>query len=119
MATDPLLTLASQAEAATVEQQREMLDMAWDALNTGPKAPGSVSRFERLLDAEAYLDAAAMLRPEGWFLVYDDLGADGRPLAVLLTPIGMRKVIGAAYNQVLSALAANLRAHHANRETEQ
>jgi hypothetical protein len=60
--------LADQCEQATAEQQRELLGRAFNALNPAPhtsmsdlsKHAAKALRFRRMLDAEAYLDAAMM-----------------------------------------------------------
>lgn len=64
--------LAERAEAATEGEQREVLEAAWLLIHHGGYAPENerdtcrkCDRFTRLLDAEAYLDAAVMLVPEG------------------------------------------------------
>ena len=61
-----------QIETATAEQQREVLEAAWRKLRGDEYVKTGVNhfyRFQALLDAEAYLDAALMLVPEGdWAL---------------------------------------------------
>lgn len=51
------------------DHTRAMLEEAWQAIHGGNPLwwnPADRFRFTRLLDAEAYLDAAVMLVPEGW-----------------------------------------------------
>jgi len=54
------------------DHTRAMLDEAWEAIHRGGYPPEWLAfinrrnHFTRLLDAEAYLDAAVMLVPEGW-----------------------------------------------------
>ena len=61
--------LARQCEEAGADRQRELLDQAWDALardNGFLWTYENCPRFEMLMEAEAYVDAALMLVPEGW-----------------------------------------------------
>lgn len=64
------MTLSERLSSAGVEQQRELLIEVYAALDDGrPLKQDDVDRygrFVRMLDAEAYLDAAVMLVPEGW-----------------------------------------------------
>lgn len=47
-------------------QMRERLEAAWLVAHPYPEMGDAIDRFTRLLDAEAWLDAAMMLVPEGW-----------------------------------------------------
>jgi hypothetical protein len=65
-----LLELAERCEAATAEQQRELLEDAWAAIHG--RAPrrnrggdNAVNRFVSMIDAKAYESAAMTLVPEG------------------------------------------------------
>jgi hypothetical protein len=70
-----LETLAQRCEAATADEQREILTAAWEAIH-GPSlvpiSPHHVgaakgwTRFQRMLIVEAYESAAMTLVPEGW-----------------------------------------------------
>jgi len=92
------------------ENVREVLEGAFDAIygeeppsGFNPKAFGqgkpffspawdkwieANSRFTTLLDAEAYLDAAMMLVPEGWTYVIDTATPDGQADVGLWNPGG-------------------------------
>jgi len=60
------------------DHTRAMLEEAWEAIHGGNPLwwnPADRFRFTRLLDAEAYLDAAVMLVPEGvWWVVSHVMG---------------------------------------------
>ena len=62
--------LIARLEAATDDQQRELLIEAYEAIHDGdhPEYCSSFRalRFMRMLDAEAYESAALTLVPEGW-----------------------------------------------------
>lgn len=78
-----MTSLSDRVEAATADQQREMLSEAWKAIHgeswqttiyrhgslgaEPDRAKGDVPRrFARMLDAEAYESAAMSLVPEGY-----------------------------------------------------
>ena len=68
-----LLELATRAEQAGVDEQRHILELAWQEVyghfpGSHESLPARTLLFARRLNAEAYLDAALMLVPEGWFL---------------------------------------------------
>ncbi len=67
--------LADRIEAATADQQREMLELAWEAIhgskprtNRGGHNPENL--FVGKLNVGAFVDAALSLVPEGWWLQY-------------------------------------------------
>lgn len=71
--TQALFELAERVEAATGDETRLLLIEAAEAtlLAQGhdpdtEEAMGWLDRFEALIDAGAFLDAAMMLVPEGW-----------------------------------------------------
>jgi hypothetical protein len=62
-----LIELAERCEKAGAEEQRALLDEAWDAL--GPAVNWTAAqarRFGMMMDADAYESAAMLLVPEGW-----------------------------------------------------
>ena len=68
-----LLELATRAEQAGPNDQRHILELAWQEVyghfpGSHESLPERTLLFARRLNAEAYLDAALMLVPEGWFL---------------------------------------------------
>lgn len=65
--------LATRAEQAGPNDQRHILELAWQEVyghfpGSHESLPARTLLFARRLNAEAYLDAALMLVPEGWFL---------------------------------------------------
>jgi hypothetical protein len=63
--------LIARLEAAGPEMQRDVLGDAWDCIartNGHDWASANAGKFCRLIDAEAYVDAALMLVPEGCFV---------------------------------------------------
>lgn len=78
--TDPL-TLAQQAETASPEETRGLLEKAWSLLAGGETPFKRSYAFYRLLDIntqEAFLGAAAMLVPEGTMWLVTNVGDDNR-----------------------------------------
>jgi len=73
-----MTALSDRVEAASVDEQRAMLKEAYHAIfphNSPQHDHQHRARFIGLLDAEAYLDAAMMLVPEGsWFLIKNVMG---------------------------------------------
>lgn len=100
---DDLTDLIARVEAGTAEQQRELLEAAFNATR-GPKpeiwsVPYEVHtpeysawverkwKFGAMLEAEAYLDAALMLLPEGWMVTHlSELGGAGGCVCALGNP---------------------------------
>lgn len=116
---EKLIELAARCEAA--EGPDRELDKAISRAVNGGRLPtepvafsgrGVVSVVATIIPPNftASLDAAMTLVPEGWFIILDDLGADGLPLATLHTPERMRKVVGIARNLTLALCAAALKA---------
>lgn len=67
-----LLELADRCEAATAEQQRELLEAAWAAIHGSlPRrnrgGHNAENSFVSMLDAKAYESAAMTLVPEDGF----------------------------------------------------
>ena len=72
------------------ENVREVLEAAWNAVHGDEKAPWEDLayaphriRFRRLLDVEAYTEAAFMLVPEGWSWSIGELRGIGEYRAFL------------------------------------
>jgi hypothetical protein len=112
MNADELNRLADRCEAASAEQQHDLLAEAFSALTGAFVATPSAIRFMRILGAEAYLDAAMTLVPEGLKLLMDQ--QDGEEWAVSvwadqITPL----VQSHAATPALALTAACLRARSA------
>jgi hypothetical protein len=112
-----------QIETATAEQQHALLEAAWRKLRGDEYVKTGVNhfyRFQALLDAEAYLDAALMLVPEGWeTAIY--LG--GENTVVQMETEAMRQrmyfypIEGLGATPALAICAAILRAKETNDDT--
>ena len=63
--------IATACESAGQERQKELLARAFKAMRPFPEPVPSIAKFGILLDADAYLDAAMMLLPEGYYPVID------------------------------------------------
>lgn len=121
-----LLELATRAEQAGADKQREMLLLAWNAtLGASDKpewwdlrdgievlVPHSLHEiwrsFEAKLDAEAYLDAAMMLMPEGWNAQIGLLPARSRYWVELAKPEHDPLLVGKYFGRTNSTLALAL-----------
>jgi len=69
MTPSDLSAMADRLEAADASETRALLEEAWRKLRGDEYAHTGFNhfyRFQALLDAEAYVDAALMLVPEGW-----------------------------------------------------
>jgi hypothetical protein len=118
-----LIELAGRVEAAT-EPSFAIFEKAFFACNPGPSAFGcsgyhnealetqnaAIKRFKKFVDAEAWLDAAMMLVPEGceW-----TMGAGGKSPAIVTISAGGEikdAVHGFAATPALALTAASLRA---------
>ena len=76
MSAIDLLALAERCEAATAEQQRDLLQSTWLLCNPEPPLGSDVGVwpnwnrdrewFDKRLDVLAFIDAALTLVPEGW-----------------------------------------------------
>lgn len=120
--------LIARIEAGTAEQQRELLVEAWEELHGPDPIAVSPERltwlfkrqpFQRMLDAEAYENAAKMLIPPMvlWKLSSDTMGR-GDTVNVIIRPnrIGNEKsVIGCGSTEALAIAAAALRAKDTDR----
>lgn len=76
MTKTDLLALADKCEVADASEQRAVLEAAWRKLRGDEFVTSGVNyfyRFQAMLDAEAYVDAALMLVPEGlvWNVMTD------------------------------------------------
>lgn len=86
MTREELLALADRCEKADASKQPELLVEVWDAINgivpMDWKNPAHKAffRFWNMLQAEAYIDAALMLVPEGWSRSIGDLWGYDPPL---------------------------------------
>ena len=86
--------LIARIEAAQPSEARELFEEAWLAFHHDGYAPENAEdtcclciRFAALLDAEAYLDAAAMFVPEGWLVAHlSELGGAGGCCCALGNP---------------------------------
>ena len=119
-----LLKLAERCEAATAGYQRRLLSEAYREIFGGPECitidrwPGYQSprwdAFHKKLEAEAFLDAAMTLVPEGWtYEAYQ--GPSGQPHRWKLRTIGdgdkfYTEVEAKAATSALALCAAALRA---------
>lgn len=111
-----LTTLADRVEAGTVEMQRELLKSVADHLWGFAFAPENMcpdnwvkrwASFDRKLEAEAYVDAAMMLKPDGWTW---SIASNG--YAEVRHPrFRTRDCEGRAETPALALAAAALRAH--------
>ena len=79
------MTLLDRIEAATPDQQADLLREVWEALNPGPipDNPQRVAwlkkrhRFYDMLDVAAYVDAALSMVPFGYDASVSLFGGDG------------------------------------------
>ena len=65
---DDLTDLIARVEAGTAEQQADLLDEAWEAVAPSwplEKARKLAGEFSHKLDANAFVDAALMMVPDG------------------------------------------------------
>jgi hypothetical protein len=120
-----LRELAERCEAATAGYQRRLLSEAYREIFGGPECitidrwPGYQSprwdAFHKKLEAEAFLDAAMTLVPEGWFLngVYEN--GEGKTYATL-RKCNVGDVHGSATTPALALCAAALRAREEGNE---
>ena len=60
------MTLSERLSSATADQQRELMNETAIAIKGANGALWPAGVFTRMLDAEAYLDAAVMLLPDSW-----------------------------------------------------
>jgi hypothetical protein len=127
MTSSPLIErLAERCEQATDQYQRRLLSETYRELFGGPDTiiisrwPGYISprwdSFHKMLEAEAFLDAAMTLIPAGWVL--SQLGINGKrdKWSVLLwvddewTDLHPNAPCGDAATPALAICAAALRA---------
>lgn len=72
--------LSDRIEAAGPEQQRDLLEDLFETLHPPHRdLDEKRRRFRAMLDAEAYLDAALMLVPKGWHVIYSGPLEHGDP----------------------------------------
>lgn len=108
-----LLTLATQIEQATEDQQREMLEAAWHEIHRGGYGPeGSwdtcrkCDLFKAMLDAKAYESAAMILMCNKVVLIsLSEVKGDGMPLAIVGNP-GTSELFECVADTMALALAA-------------
>ena len=87
-----LLELATRAEQAGPNDQRHILELAWQEVyghfpGSHESLPERTLLFARRLNAEAYLDAALMLVPEGCgFAIMGNGAKVGRHIGASSTP---------------------------------
>jgi len=111
-----LTTLAERCESAGADEQRALLEEAWDCC---PAVWATTKRAYDLLssrlDAHAYVDAALMFVPEGmrYHLTVDPTGGfagAGSAMATVKTGVRQEEVYGEATTPALAILSASLRA---------
>lgn len=113
-----LLELAEQCEAATANEQAELLEEAFRLIDPPPsrgtKWHERFDRFEQMLLAEAYESAAMTLVPEGWRKYVVDAD-NGDAICELGNPDEDEADVGVrAKTWPLALCAAALRARAAN-----
>jgi hypothetical protein len=118
-----LIALAARCEAADGSEQRELLISAWEAIH-GPtmvaispkhvRAADGWTRFQRMLQVEAYESAAMTLVPEGvgkeLLTVRVERSFSGRSDALLLDSLTGAEAYSDAATPALALTAASLRA---------